>query len=196
MTIACDQTLDETLMYSLFECNITLIQKSAFILLKFFYENFPLKLKVEVSEEKLEEDKAYLPELFANKDFIPVDMTQIIKYHHQKEKELLYVEEDAEEEDVEDVGERYLLNSQNHGFLLTWISLLLKLKLQVTNSPSTIENIYKRAFINYFNQQAGVYTDLLDVMFSWLKILNLNLSQQKEILSTKDFELGDISLEW
>lgn len=33
MTIACDQSLDETLMYSLYDCNIPSIQKSAFILL-------------------------------------------------------------------------------------------------------------------------------------------------------------------
>ena len=152
----------------------------------------------EVSGEKLEEDKTYVNELFLNKSFVPLDMKAVISNYHQKEKEFLKKEEDVldEEEDVEDLGEKYLLGFKNQGFLLTWISLLLKLKLQAANSSSDVENIYKRAFINYFNRNPEVYTGLLDIVFSWLKTLNLNLAQQRDILNSKDYDLGTVSLEW
>jgi len=157
-----------------------------------------LKLGFEISGEKLEEDKSYVNDLFLKQEFIPLDMKSVITSYHQKEKQFLQKEEDAldEEEDVEDLGEKYLLGFKNQGFLLTWISLLLKLKLQAANSSSAIENIYKRAFINYFNRNPEVYRGLLDIIFSWLRTLNLNLAQQRDIINSKDYDLGTVSLEW
>jgi len=43
MTIAVDQSLNEKLMYVLYDCNIASIQKSAFILLV-IEQNFPFYL--------------------------------------------------------------------------------------------------------------------------------------------------------
>ena len=156
-----------------------------------------MKLRVNIVEEKLEEDKDYINQLFTNEEFIPVNMEETIKDYYQKEKELLQVEEDAfDEEDEEDLGEKFLLNSKNHGLLLTWVSLLLKLKLQIANSATEVENIYKRAFINYFNQRPEIYSGVLDIVFTWLKTLNFNLSQQRDIINSKEYELGNLSLEW
>jgi len=157
-----------------------------------------VKLTFEVQQEQLEEDKEYVNKLLANPEFVPVDMGAYIQEYHHKEREFLQKEEDVmeEEEDVEDLGEKYLLGFKNQGFLLTWISLLLKLKLQVSNSSSALENVYKRAFVNYFNQRGEVYTGLLDTVFSWLRTLNLNLAQQKEIVKGREYELSSCSIEW
>mmetsp|Transcript_8101 Transcript_8101/g.7274 ORF Transcript_8101/g.7274 Transcript_8101/m.7274 type:complete len:384 (-) Transcript_8101:93-1244(-) len=194
LRMAIDGGFDETLLYGLFNCEFGAIQKSAFILLKHYYQNFPVKLHKEINEEKLE-DRDFVNDLFQDKQFIPVDLIGLIKSSHIREEEYFRGEEENLEEES-DFGEKYLLNSKTYSFLLNWIGLFIKLKYQLNNSSSDTENLYKRAFMTFFNENSGAYADLIEIVYTWLRSINLGLTEQKNIVSTKNNEVSNISPEW
>jgi len=154
-----------------------------------------LKTDLKIEEAKLE-DKSYVDELFANRKFMPVNPFEVILHQHKREEEFFKAEDEIIEEGEEDLGDKYLLYPRNYGFLLTWISILLKLKYQLGNSASELEQMYKRSFEIYFGSNSAVYFDLMEIIFAWFRGLNLSLVDLKNIISTKNNDVNNISPEW
>eukprot|EP01016_Furgasonia_blochmanni_P048441 TRINITY_DN720_c0_g1_i6.p1 TRINITY_DN720_c0_g1~~TRINITY_DN720_c0_g1_i6.p1 ORF type:complete len:457 (+),score=158.07 TRINITY_DN720_c0_g1_i6:81-1451(+) len=205
MTIALDNKIDENSLYVLLNSDFPAIQKASFVLLRHFYENFVPYINSLDSEVLLEDTlKENLMEWLWDSKIIPKTLLDVItaKSLHHLELDDEGSETRADDEDTAvdaqydenhlDPAETNMIRPRNYAYVLTWISLILKLKSN-RKEDQAYEKV-KTALVEYMDQRKEIHTRFLDNIFFIVKRLSLTENEKKGIV--KPNEVASMDPDW
>ena len=138
------------------------------------------------------EDSQYVTQLVQVQEILPRSLITFLNNFGSEKSEKEEIIEDSEEEEEKEESQTECVRPKNYSFLLTWISLILKIKVQLSNSPSNIETCLRKVILLYLSQNKKKYIDALNQIFQWIKVLNFTDTEQKNMVSPKSKELSSI----
>ena len=142
------------------------------------------------------EDSQYVTELVQAQEILPRSLILYLNNFGSEKIGNEEIKEDSEEEKEEkDENENECVRPKNYSFLLTWISFILKIKIQLSNCPSNIESTIRKVILLYLSQNKKKYIDALNKIFEWMQELNFTEAEQKRIISPKSKELSSTAPE-
>jgi hypothetical protein len=166
--ISFSKNLNENDLYVLLNCSVPVIQKSALIVLRYYYDNLVVAINVESEEEEAQDKffrshEKYIKEPFSIlREVVKLDQ-QISPGKNLKKKQVKRTSEILAIREASRDGDLKLFS-----YGLTWIAFMERLKCRRLEG-STEQNYYERQLLN----EQELYSCFLNVLFDWVAELKL-----------------------
>lgn len=209
--VSLKREMSEDRLLRLLSCEVPVIQKAAFILMKYYYEtigadnkNFCTMVQdfyhksgksgdfdiIEVSAEDfdgLAKSKAGLVEKYIQLfDLYSGEVVSKYAQNFRKAKK----RQTGMESDLEQInrGLKKDLSQSFYGYILTWVVLMHKLSCIKDD-----QNLELRLYNQYLKSNPGVYFGLLNSIFSWILNLGIGEKDMAKLFSRLNFTQENIN---